>query len=146
MCGELRGGELLGDLCGGDLACGALDSALTVCTPFVCSTLVCVLGEFAHLGGIASTVACTRLHQPARRANHSAVPSATTPTATTIAMMAPTGTDPDTSRGAAATGGVDCDESMSCTTGVAVTERLGGSSAEALAALLRTGARAASTI
>ena len=146
MCGELRGGELRGDLCGGDLACGALDSALTVCIPSACSTLVCVLGEFAHLGGITSSLAGTRLHQPARRASSSAVPSATTPTATIIAMMAPTGTDPDTGGGAGAAGGIDCDDAMSCTTGVAVTERLAGSIAEALAALLRTGARAASTV
>jgi hypothetical protein len=75
-------------------------------------------------------------------ANHSAVPSTTTPEATTIAMIAPTASD----AAATATGGVACDESMSCTTGVAVTLRPGGSSAEALAALLRTGARAASTV
>ncbi len=49
-------------------------------------------------------------------------------------------------KGSDATGVVDCDESMSCTTGVAVTERFGGSSADALVALLRTGARAASTV
>ena len=61
-------------------------------------------------------------------------------------MMAPTGTDPDTGGGAGAAGGIDCDDAMSCTTGVAVTERLAGSIAEALTALLRTGARAASTV
>ena len=57
-------------------------------------------------------------------------------------MIAPTASD----AAANATGSVDCDESMSCTTGVAVTERPVGSSAEALAALLRTGARTASTV
>ena len=57
-------------------------------------------------------------------------------------MIAPTVSD----AAANATGGVDCDDSMSCTTGVAVTERPAGSIAEALAALLKTGARAASTV
>ena len=109
---------------------------------FVWTPLICVLGGFASLGEFASSVAGMRLHQPARRANHSAVPSTTTPEATAIAMIAPTASD----AAANATGGVDCDESMSCTTGVAVMERPCGSSAEALVALLRTGARAASTI
>ena len=57
-------------------------------------------------------------------------------------MIAPTASD----AAANATGGVDCDDSMSCTTGVAVTKRPAGSIAEALAALLKTGARAASTV
>ena len=109
---------------------------------FVWTPLICVLGGFASSGEFASLGAGMRLHQPARRANHSAVPSTTTPEATAIAMIAPTVSD----AAANATGGVDCDESMSCTTGVAVTERPCGSSAEALAALLRTGARAVSTV
>ena len=100
------------------------------------------MGGFASSGEFASLVAGTRLHQPARRATNSAVQSTTTPEATAIAMIAPTASD----AAANATDGVDCDDSMSCTTGVAVTERPAGSIAEALAALLKTGARAASTV